>query len=144
MCLGPASGNRKTPASEVRHAHARMQRQPIMSESREQGGPVRSLSEGRNPCARQHDISRAMIFAWINNLQMTPRKPTKMDPAKLTPIGSLRPEFAVPLPAASLRDRFSPIKLLPVLIIPSSCRSCSLQPVLIVLHLSTATVPVPA
>ena len=47
--------------------------------------------------------------------QMTPRKPAKVDPAKLTPIGSLRPEFAMPLPGLSLRDRFSPVKLLPVI-----------------------------
>ena len=47
-------------------------------------------------------------------VQMTPRKPARLDPAKLTPIGSLRPEFAMPLPVLSLRDRFSPVKLLPV------------------------------
>ena len=53
-------------------------------------------------------------------MQMTQRKAARLDPAKLTIAGSLRPEFAVSLPALSLRDRFSPIKLLPVSV-PEAC-----------------------
>ncbi len=47
-------------------------------------------------------------------VQMASRTTMKLDPAKLTLVGSMRPEFAAPLPALSLRDRFSPVKLLPV------------------------------
>ena len=46
--------------------------------------------------------------------QMTPRKTPRVNPAKLTPIGSFKPELAFAERTLSLRERFSPTKLLPV------------------------------